>query len=333
MKFLIADLQSSTIWALAKPKSRFFRFFGFIAAAVSANVLFAQEIDFEHEEFDCCYIQKSQELSGSFAQQVTTQNSNKIVIGAYPSEGLFSSFLTVLGALMYAEKNQKTPVIYWPADWCCAQKGGYNDSLNPWEYYFEPVSNLQYVKGDYISFYDQTFVRHIFALNNGTFDKELRQTSKKIIDKYIKVKPSILKKVDSFYNDSMKGITTIGIHLRGTDLSSGMPKYLAMLNGAEELAKSFTGDVQFLVATDDESLLDLAKKNLTRPIIYCDSHRSAKGLPLHLPRGGIEWRAIIGEEALIDALLLAKCDFLVHTLSSLPAAVLTFNPTLPHKFF
>jgi hypothetical protein len=72
----------------------------------------------------------------------------KFVIGNVASEGLFSSFLTVISSLIWAEKNHKTPVVYWNQDCCYASAEGYNGASNPWEYYFKPVSSLSYQNGD-----------------------------------------------------------------------------------------------------------------------------------------------------------------------------------------
>jgi hypothetical protein len=238
---------------------------------------------------------------------------------------------------MWVEKNHKVPVVHWSEEWCCAQKEGYNGSSNPWEYYFEPVSHLTYEKGDVENIFSYTLDSYnivgTFLLQRGRFDKERRFTVKKLIDKYIKVKPNILEKVNSFYEKKLRGKTTIGIHLRGTDRLHEEGLYAAILDAAEQAASTAAGDVQFFVATDQESLLDLAKEILKRPIVYCDSHRSRDASPVHLPKEGHKTAgAILGEEALIEALLLSKCNFLVHSFSSLPIAVLTLNPNLPYEY-
>jgi hypothetical protein len=256
----------------------------------------------------------------------------KFVIGHYRNEGFFSSLLTVIAGIMLAEKSHKVPVVYWSQEWGYGSK---NDSAltNLWDYFFEPVSHLTYQAGDSITCPNPPCLHSDFHRKEGIFDLQYRLNMKQVIDKYIKVKPFILTKVDLFYENNMRGKTTIGIHLRGTDRKGDKRRYLTQFEAAEREASAAVGDVQFFVATDDESLLNLAKEVLKRPIIYCDSHRSLDGSSVHNNKKNIEnGRTVLGEEALIEALLFSKCAFLVHSESCLDAAVLSFNPNLPYEF-
>ncbi len=270
----------------------------------------------------------------------------KFVIGTFRGEGLFSSFLSVVGDLIWAEKNQKVPVVYWTQECLYAQKDGYKGNDNPWEYYFAPVSSLTYQVGDPVytccDSPDHFSIISTFMNNRNGFD-EFRFRAKATIDKMIRVKPDILEKMQLFYEEKMLGKTTIGIHLRGTDRTGVLRKEdycKSLMDVAEQVAAKRAGDVQFFIATDEESLLDLAKGYLKRPIVYCDSHRSQDDSPLHIPKKDVEREgAILGEEALIEVLLLSKCDFLSCSLSSFSIAVLLFNPTMsyeyqsPYRFF
>jgi hypothetical protein len=285
-------------------------------------------------------------FTSAFAQE-------KFVMGTSPSEGLFSSFLAVISGLIWAKKNQKIPVVYWTQDSCYAESGGYNGSLNPWEYYFKPVSSLSYEKGDRVHTSliapDGLSLYQAFSSQRENFYMNLRFIAKEAIDRYIQVQPSILEKVRLFYEEKMAGKTTIGIHLRGTDRAGGKRddkalserKEKSILRGrklaelvieaAAKEANESVGDIQFFIATDDESLLELAKGILTRPIVTHDSHRSKDGTPVHRSAAK-EGRAIVGEEVLIEALLLSKCNFLAHSFSSVAIAVLLFNPDLKNAY-
>jgi len=257
----------------------------------------------------------------------------KFVIGSFRNEGFFSSFLAVLSNVMWAERNGKIPVVHWTQECFYYQKEGYHGSMEPWEYYFEPISHLRYEPGDptYNSgdALDGTHVWGPFLKYSDHFHREFRFQVHDVIQRYIQIKPHILEKVDAFYNTHMKGKRTIGIHLRGTDRNIKTKKdgmIEALLEAAENVADK---ECQFFIATDEESLLDYAKGHVQHPLLYHNSHRSTDGVPLHIGNFREECPALLGEEVLIEALLLSKCDFFVHSLSSVAVAVLYFNPSIP----
>ncbi len=260
---------------------------------------------------------------------------DKHVIGAMPNEGFFSSFVSVVNSLMWAEANGKTPVIYWDE-----KSLFHNGSGNSWEYYFEPVSSLSYHPREGLALWDACPAPdsiHLFSSflkNVDEFHGTLRAKAKQTIDRFIRVLPHITEKVNRFYQERMTGKTNIGIHFRGTDFSPQwkVKEMVASqcIAAAKEAAKRYPGEVQFFIATDDEALLAYAKKQLPR-VIHCDSQRSVNGQPIHRKGSGFD-RRLLGEELLIEGLLLTKCDYFVHSHSSVPIAVMLLNPELKTEF-
>ena len=119
----------------------------------------------------------------------------------------------------WCERNNKIPVVHWDQQSLYFQPQGYNGSYNVWEYFFEPLSGLNYQPGN-------TVHRNYFAPDgsgieyrsfNGLDMIAYKYWAHDLINKYIKIKPSIKAKIDHFYNRYMVGKKTIGIHLRGTD--------------------------------------------------------------------------------------------------------------------
>ncbi len=261
----------------------------------------------------------------------------KFVIGNCPKEGFFSSFCSALNNIMWAEKNGKVPVMHWDETFCHYQKEGWRGSLQPWEYYFEPVSRLAYEPTDPVyrvyGAPDDFNIPMIFLRDQEKFN-ELRSAAKNAIDKYIKVRPEILEKVDSFYQTHMAGAVNIGIHMRGTDRAAKDKWVLPndMIVEAKKLAAEIPGKVQFFIATDEEFCLDLAKNSL-QGLIYCDSTRSQDGKPIHVPSPKRTRLAVLGEEVLIEGLLLAKCDYVLHSMSAVPIAVMMMNPSIKNVYF
>jgi hypothetical protein len=256
----------------------------------------------------------------------------KFVIGCQPA-GFFSIFWGALNHIAWCEKNNKTPVIYWGKQCVYYQPNGYNNSTNCWEYYFEPVSPLRYTQNDFIhdtfAALDNTAVP-LFSYDLSLFDPWLKTIKlyHQLIKKYVILKKPIEAKIYAFYNTKMQGKKTIGIHLRGTD------KHLELKPIAPEIlldeANKYTG-YQYLVATDEARLLDLAKKKLRGPVIAYNAFRSTDGKPVH--HNHAVSNALRGEEVLIETILLANCSLLIHTCSNVSISCYYFNPDLKGILF
>lgn len=255
--------------------------------------------------------------------------AEKHVIGDRNYAGFFSNFFGVLNHIQWCQKNNTIPVVYWNNSLYQVPQG-YNDSLNPWEYYFELVSSLSYHVEDMI---DDRYIIDGFDVCNGM--QELKKTKtvsigyrewvkNTLIDPYITVKPQILKKINMFYQTHMQGKKTVGIHLRGTDKCAEEPAVdpLHIIEQANQYAEQ---GYQFFVATDENRLLELAKTHLKGNVIFYNSYRSDNNQPIHAAPGTYS-KAKIGEEVLIEMLLLSRCNTLIHTVSNVSYAVLLFNP-------
>ncbi len=273
-------------------------------------------------------------------------NPNKLVIGsAAKDQGLFSFLQQAIAHLSWCKANNKELVIDLAQDQSCPyfQEEGFHGETNPWEYYFEPVSDLKYEPGDHIrrEMYDpnrggipyaQTSpsgVRYLFPY------LEYKYWANSIIKEYIKVKPRILKKVNSFIEENFLGKKIIGIHIRGTDKKSEVTPIppSVIFNKANELNK--LNDYEFFVATDEEKILEAAKNELNGNVINYNCQRSTDGSPLHLPNSEQQKNNVAqnGEDVLVEVLLLSNCDKFVHTCSNVSASVIFFNPYIENFLF
>ncbi len=271
-------------------------------------------------------------LGGSHCQ------ASKHVIGYEKLSGLFYSFLGVINNLIWCKKNDRKPVVYWGPHSLYYEKKGYHGKDNVWEYYFEPVSTESYHVGDNV--WDRNAAPDLSQIRPITLNfcdqyeqKEVRQAAHSIINEHIKLRPYIAQKIDAFFQKEMAGKKTLGIHLRGTDkkLEIVPINIDTLLNDANAFAKQFS-DCQFLVATDEERLLKRAQSVLKGKVLYYDAHRSIKGKALHNDKE-IKHKGVLGEEVIIEAYLLSRCDLFLHTCSSVSTGVLFLNPNLEHKMY
>ena len=275
---------------------------------------------------------KAAKLANQNTIKQIAANGGKLVIGYHhPRAGFFSCFLGVVNNLIWCDKKNVTPVVYWGDDCLYYETEGYNGSKNVWEYYFEPVSQATYdgepIRKEYEA-PDMQFVNLISDHCKMASNKQFRAEINRIIRKYIKIKPNIQQKIDAFYASSMHGKITIGIHVRGTDKSREIKNVDRSLifKQANKIAENYK-DYQFLVATDEQAILEQAQRELKGPVIYYDAYRSLDNNPIHLDRYGVS-KGKLGEDVLIEVQLLSRCNFLVNTCSNVSACVLMFNPQL-----
>jgi len=286
--------------------------------------------------------------SGDWRNVYHNHKEEKFVIGSHSAgAGMFSALSGVLNNLAWCERHGKTPVVYWgqegwvpsraPLQTCEApyyQQEGYNGSTNVWEYYFEPVSHEKYIPGDQIicgyCVPDEDLVpmghtETIPVLVN----RERRKKIKQYLDKYVKVKSSVMQKANIFYETHIKGRKTIAIHLRGTDKIREMARAKTedICQVANEYAAKHPG-CQFFVCTDELSLLTMAQELLHGKVVTYDACRSVNGKPLHLDHSHNQSPAKIGEDVIIEVLLMSRCSLFIHEWNNVAIGVMYFNPSL-----
>jgi len=169
----------------------------------------------------------------------------------------------------------------------------------------------------------------------------------KIVKKYVKIKPIVQQKIDAFYNEHFTDNHVLGVHLRGcSPVGLGHKLDRQFL---KKIRKYKEPDCKIFIAIDNNKMLRYLEKKLrSRVVICCDALRAWEPHDLWDIRNqkivkrlakyrnmGID-REIIGakpaEEALIDCILLSKCNFFLRSYSNMSAAVFFFNPYIESLF-
>lgn len=197
--------------------------------------------------------------------------------------------------------------------------------------FFEPVSKLKYATGDQIyegyKAQDGSIIPWMGGGYQKNFTTSYRQTMSAIIKKFIRIKPHIMSKVDSFYGTHMKGRKTIGIHIRRSDKKAEAVE--VALDKFIQIIKIFP-DYQYLIASDVKSVIQEFQRMFGKKVIAYDAYRSDDNSPVHYQSK--QDKIKLGEDVLIETLLLSRCDFFIHGCSNVATAVLFFNPTLHHGY-
>ena len=241
-----------------------------------------------------------------------------------PKWGMFAAANQVLGQLHLFETGQLPHVSGLTVDF---DKYGlyYDPSCGPnrWTNYFEPICVGEREKA--VTTY-QTKQRS----EKGSLHRCLmsREAAAKMVAKYIHIKPHIQKKIDTFIAQFFLDNYIIGVHYRGTDKIKEAPRidYETVFT---EIEKHIPQEKPYslFIATDEIDFLEQARKRYLNRVIAIEAHRSNHlNLGTHFLH---ENNYILGEEALMDACLLAKCDLLIRTSSNLSLWSTYFNPDLP----
>lgn len=208
---------------------------------------------------------------------------------------------------------------------------------------------------------ENTFVSNHFgdhpALSGKTFsipylwddpDDELRREVNEIIRHFIRPREYLQQKASNFFQQYMNGHHVIGVHARGTDAISKeeirphrqgslvLSKYVTEIQRLLEARPT----AKIFVATDAQSSLEYVREAFGSRVFAYESIRHESGKAAGQgPTGWImpayiasdhDRAARNGEEAIIEYLLLSRCNYLVHNGSGLARTVLLNVPHLPH---
>jgi hypothetical protein len=237
---------------------------------------------------------------------------------------MFHNFNIVLGSLDLYDMQDHLALTIDLQD-----KGLYYDASygsNWWSYYFKTL-HYPFHK-EYLN--KKPLIKMFSDAEKGDIGNRAhffmtRIRAHELIEKYIQVKPEILKEVDEFYEKFLKGREVIGVHYRSTDkwLEAIPVSYQEVVEVIDKIVKQHPeNNYKVFIATDEVSFLQVMKNRYD--ICYTEAQRMDE-YPIHYVS---QHGYLKGKEALIDCLLLAKSSILVRTNSNLSAVSAYFNPSI-----
>lgn len=254
---------------------------------------------------------------GLHAEEVTFLKMNATPYG----QGFFSVFTSVMGLLDKYDKG------HYSGFSLNFGKGGlyYDENWGPnwWGYYFMPLQRGQGASTSPCPGHLHLQLA-MHCINH--LSKERCHT---LIKKYIRLRPHIEDKVNQFVNKHFQHYFVVGVHYRGTDkMNNEAPvlEYEMIINSINHfLYNNREKEILIFLATDEEDFMEEMLQRFPGQVVTISTIRSKDGLPIHF---GKKNKYKHGEEALLDCLLLSRCDHLIRTSSNLSLCSTFFNPKL-----
>lgn len=281
--------------------------------------------------------------------------------------GFFAQVQFAINQIRVAESRNMIPVVHFGRDSVDGPNAYYEEGAGPnvWEYYFEPVAGL--TLGEARELTRQTGRRlltlgywelwrlhsleptSVFTYPYGYYrdivDKSThfdpawwarqRAEGRRLVHRYVHVRPEITKRVDDFVHSRFRG-HMLGVHVRGTDkqdagsgprISRIVPpaEYFPLID--EYLERHPEAGIFF--ATDQMQYRREMAERYGDRVLWHEAELSDSTVNAfqRQKQGGAGNRRK-GEEVLIDALLLSRCDFLHKCTSAVGEFAQYFSDTL-----
>ena len=145
------------------------------------------------------------------------------------------------------------------------------------------------------------------------------------------MKPYITVRVETFIAEKMHGRRVLGVHFRGTDkkVEAERVRWEQVSEIVQRYLEHNPSYNCLFVASDEARFITFMERTFASlPVVsHDDRFRSTTGEPFHTDDHGAS-NYLKAEEALINCLLLARCETLIRTTSFLSAWASIFNPEL-----
>lgn len=234
-----------------------------------------------------------------------------------PNSGIFAFLWQTLRGI-YHYPNKKYYILF--DKYSCYYDNNYsikNNISNIWDYFFEQPHIDKLPPNEYIEsvvgrlFNEESEFRDIYT----TLEKynERRIKFNEIIGDYFKLLPHVQKKIDDFYNKNLNGKNVLGIHCRGTDHPDKL-NVKNVVNMSDEYIKKY--DSVFITSDQQDYINEFKKIYGDKIITYNVTGRGIGDTPLHYNNSFNIPKYNIGEDALVEAYLLSKTNFLLCTVNS-----------------
>ena len=285
----------------------------------------------------------------------------------HSNAGFFAQVQFAINQIRFANDHGLTPVVFYGQDSIDGPNAFYEEAAGPnvWEYYFEPVGGvtldlareqarrsgrrlltlgywelwrLHNDEPRSVFTYPYGHYRHVVDKSTGLDGRwwaRQRSKGRRLVRANVQVRPEILAKVDRFAGEHFKG-PVLGVHARGTDKhDTGTGSRVARIVPPAEYFPliddylSRHAGARVFFATDQKQFRDeMTDRYGDRLISYAAILSESDVNVFQQQRASGRGNRDKGEEVLIDALLLSRCDFLLKCTSAVGEFAMYFSDSL-----
>lgn len=245
-------------------------------------------------------------------------------------DGFFAELRFIVAELFFADTMGFVPVVKMPSTSFYAEKEPINGTTNPFEYYFEPVSdvtlddaNQSYAVVEH-NWYQRNYMRSVCGMTSGYLpSEEYMQSAAMIVKKYIKFNAIVSSLIRGEITNLLAGKKTLGVHVRGADFKrhyKNHPNIVTVEEYIKETKNALKENTfeQIFLATDDANALREFKQHFgDRVVCYADVVRTEGDetvMKSELNREHHHYK--LGLEVIRDVYTLATCDGIIAGLSN-----------------
>tara|TARA_B100000579_G_scaffold391590_1_gene366920 strand:+ start:249 stop:1280 length:1032 start_codon:yes stop_codon:yes gene_type:complete len=247
------------------------------------------------------------------------KNKNKVfyVIRRSPGSGMFSNVNYVINHLKVCDQYNFIPIIDMENfTTIYNEREKINNTYNAWEYYFEKLN--KYTLNEVYKSQNVILTSQFYQDNMETdiYKKDYFKYLKKI-----KIKKKFYKKANNFFKKNFSNNDNIlGVHFRGSTYKTARGHAYPsttpeMIKNISNLIKKYKYNKIFLV-TEELNYLKSLKKEFGKKLFFYDTFRM-KNIDSFKIYPRKKHRYKLGEENIIEAILLSKCNGLTYIKSNI----------------
>lgn len=262
-----------------------------------------------------------------------------LIITQYETGGFFSKLNCALANLdFYLGKNG---VIAASVIWCTQQADedfyfGRSGVGNAWLHFFEPLSFPEFpsthldVAGFPISRSGHLGGKSAYVTYK--FNRRWRSRYHELYQKFVTLRPFLSERADSIFRTRMSDRFCVGVHYRNPRHSHECPWQIPspeiFIARAKQLLPAGR-PAAVVLASDYEPAVEAFRAAFGDAlIIQPEVVRAASSSQDQMHHLHANWSLTLGEQVLVDCLLLSKCDVLLHVVSNVATAAAYINPKL-----
>lgn len=257
-----------------------------------------------------------------------------LVVEAIDS-GFFSNFNCVVNHLHHSLGHNGCRAI--GVDWRANRDFrefayGKPEDGNLWEHFFEPLAFPERpFKEIRVNAYADASMTGRDAYTMYRSDKDWRAAYHRVFTKHVRVREEIATRVDEIAAERLDGAFCVGVHYRHPAHNEGPRPAPPFLKHAQWAGRLLPRDREsrVVLATDIHECVDHFRDVFGERLVVQGGVARvplAEEQQVHYLHAREDPRTSLGKEVLVDALLLARCAVLIHTVSNIATAVGYMRP-------